>query len=187
MAGRPHGDEGVRRFPIHHLVDGERDAADSAQGRLQAAGRHRGVGIEPHQAVRRRGAADRLDILHRVGQRDDLVRRARRLFARQRLEPLVLQCLLDSAQPFRPLRMSHRILMVKTGRMADEQGGHSLHLNSQPCRRKCLIYGAVANCSQLRTPRPPSDSRPGVAGYLRERRSLSAAAGSDRCDIDRNW
>ena len=50
MAGRAHGDEGVRRLLVHHLVDRVHGAAGAAQGGLEAARRHRGVGVEPHQA-----------------------------------------------------------------------------------------------------------------------------------------
>ena len=76
---------------VHHFVDRAHGAAGAAQGRLEAAGRHRGVGVDVHQAFFRRGVADRLDVVHRVGERDDLERRARRLLARQHLESLVLQ------------------------------------------------------------------------------------------------
>ena len=106
MAGRANGDKGIGRLLVHHLVDRAHGAADAAQGRLEAARRHRRVGIEPHHAVRRRGVADRLDVIHRMRERDDLERRARRLLARQHLKPLVLQRLLDGAQAVRPLGMA---------------------------------------------------------------------------------
>ena len=83
MAGRANGDEGVVRLLVHHLVDRVHGAAGAAQRRLEAARRHRGVGVDVHQALLRRGVADRLDVVHRVGEGDDLERCARRLLARQ--------------------------------------------------------------------------------------------------------
>ena len=59
-----------------------------------------------HHAFLRRGVADRFDVFHRMAERDRLERRARRLFARQHLELLVLQRLLDGAHPVRPLGMA---------------------------------------------------------------------------------
>ena len=142
MAGRTHGDEGVRRFLVHHLVDRPHGAAGAAQCRLEAARRHRGVGVEPHHAFafRRRGVADRLDVIHRVAERDDLERRHRRLLARQHLEPLVLQRLLDGAQAIRPLGMAERGEVIEAGGMAEEEGGHWLLLTCQ---------GADANCAVI--------------------------------------
>ncbi len=70
----------------------------------------------------RRGVAQRLDVVHRVAERDHLGRRQRRLLARQRLEFLGFQHLLDGAQPVWPLGMTHRVEMVEAGAMAEEQG-----------------------------------------------------------------
>ena len=57
------------------------------------------------------GEASRIASTYSIGwaERDDLKRRARRLLARQHLEPLVLQRLLDGAQAVRPLGMAGRV------------------------------------------------------------------------------
>ena len=67
---------------------------------------------------------NRLDVFHRMHQRDGFERRARRLDARQRLEALVFERLLDGAQPVRPLRMAGRGQVIEAGRVGDEQRGH---------------------------------------------------------------
>ena len=64
------GDEGVVGLLRHHLVDRAGRAADGAQRRFEAARRHRGVGIELHQALLRRGVADFLDVIHRMAERE---------------------------------------------------------------------------------------------------------------------
>ena len=121
VAGRAHGDEGIVDLAAHHLVDRFHAAADRAQRRLEAARRHRGVGIEPHHAFLGRGVADRLDVIHRMAERDDLGRRHRRLLARQRLELLVLERLLDGAQAVRPLGMADRRLVFEAGGVGEEE------------------------------------------------------------------
>ena len=111
VAGRAHGDEGVRRLLVHHLVDREHGAADAAQRRLEAAGRHRSVGVDAAPWPRLPGGGARGSPRHSPS--DGRARRSRacahrRLLARQDLEPLVLQRLLDGAQAIRPLGMAHR-------------------------------------------------------------------------------
>ena len=76
------------------------------------------------QAFRRRGVADRLDVFHRMGKRDDLEWRHRRLLARQQLKAFVLQRLLDGAQAVRPLGMAGGRQMVEAGGMGKEESGH---------------------------------------------------------------
>ena len=49
---------------------------------------------------------------------------ARRLLARQHVEPLVLQRLLDGAQAVRPLGMAGGCQVIEAGGMAEEQSGH---------------------------------------------------------------
>ena len=124
MAGRADGDKGIRCLLVHHFVHRQHAAADAAQRRLEAARRHRGVGVELHQAFLGRGVADRLHVFHRMHQRDGLERRARRLDARQRLEALVLKRLLDGTQPVGALGMAERRLVIEAGGMGDEQRGH---------------------------------------------------------------
>ena len=70
MAGRADGDEGVGRLAGHHLVDRVHRAAGAAQRGLEAAGRHRGVGVDLHQALLRRGILDGGDVVHRMTERD---------------------------------------------------------------------------------------------------------------------
>ena len=106
MAGRARGDEGVGGLLAHHLVDRMDGAAGRAQRRLEAAGRHGGVGVDPHQALLRRRVADAGDVVHRVAERDGLERRGRRLDAREVLEALLLERARDRAQPVGPLRMA---------------------------------------------------------------------------------
>ena len=124
MAGRARRDEGIRRLLRHHFVDGVHRAARRAQRRLEAAGRHRGVGVEPHHAFLGRRLADLQDVFHRMAERDGLERRRRRLDAHQRVEFFGRKRARNGAQPVGPLRMAERREMVETGRMGDEQSGH---------------------------------------------------------------
>src|SRR5580658_3529576 len=99
-------------------------SADSAQSRFKAAGRHRGIGIDSHQALVGSGVAYLRDVLHRVAQRDDFERRARRLDARKRLKFLRLERVLDRPQPVWPLGMAVRGEVIEAGRMGDQERGH---------------------------------------------------------------
>ncbi len=47
VAGGARGDEGVGRLAGHHFVDRVHGATRRAQGSFEAAGRQRGVGVEP--------------------------------------------------------------------------------------------------------------------------------------------
>ena len=86
----------------HHLVDRIDRAADGAQRGLEAARRHRGVGVDPHQTfVRALRRAISLDEFARMAERDVVDARPRRLYARQRLESFVLERPVDRAQPVR--------------------------------------------------------------------------------------
>ena len=94
----------------HHLVDRLHRAAGRAQRRLEAAGRHRGVGIDPHHALPC-GDASRtcVDVVHRVAERDRLERRPSA--PRSRASGWNVSCCqraLDRAQPVRPLGMARR-------------------------------------------------------------------------------
>ena len=140
MAGRARGDEGVGRLFGQHLVDGEDGAADRAQRRLERAGRHRGVGVEPHHAFLGRGVADLDDVVHRMAQRDDLEVRHRRLLARQRLELFRLQRLLDGAQPVGPLGMAGRRQMFKASGVADQESGHRTNVGWRRAPAKPIIF-----------------------------------------------
>ena len=73
------------------------------------------------------GVASRIcvDVIHRMTQRDDLERRQRRLVARERLEFLRLERVLDGAQPVGPLGMAGRRQMFEAGGMGDQQRGHA--------------------------------------------------------------
>ena len=124
VAGRAGGDKGIGRLAGHHLVHRQHGAAGGAQCGLVAARRHRGVGVEMQNAFGGRGVADRLDIVHRMDAGDCFERRQRRLHARQHLELLVLQRLLDGAQTVRPFGMSGGREMVEAGGVGDEQSGH---------------------------------------------------------------
>jgi hypothetical protein len=124
VPGRAHGAEAVRRTAGDHLVGRHHDAADRAQHRLEGARRHRGVGVEPHQPLLRRGVADFRDVVDRVAQRDRLQRRRGRLHAHEVLETRVFQGLVNGAQPVRPLGMSGRRDVVEAGRVGDEKGRH---------------------------------------------------------------
>ena len=64
-----------------------------------------------------------------MDERDDVERRDRRLLARQHLEALVLQRLLDGAQTVRPLGMAGGREMVEAGGMA-ERGEWTLTLSN---------------------------------------------------------
>ena len=138
MARRSRGDKSVGGFFADHFVDRVNGAADRAQSRLEAAGRHRGVGIEPHHAFLRRGVADLHDVVDRMAKRDNLERRRRRLHACERLEFFRLQRVLDRAQPLRPLGMAGRREMVQAGRMCDQERRH------QACIRLMREHGVGA-------------------------------------------
>ncbi len=70
------------------------------------------------------GVAQRLDVIHRMTERDGFERRARRLDARQHLEFFRLERGFDGAQAVGPLGMAGRRQMQQTGGMADEERGH---------------------------------------------------------------
>src|SRR6185312_6886121 len=125
VAGRAHGDEGVLRLAGHHLVDREHAAADAAQRRLVAAGRHGRVGVEPHHAFVGRGVLDRLDVVHRMAERDRVPFAERRLLTRQRLEGFRFERLVDRAQTVGPFRMAGGCHVVETGGMGHEESGHA--------------------------------------------------------------
>ena len=125
MAGRAHGDERVPRLLAEHLVDRVDGAPGAAQRRLEAARRHRGVGIQPDQPLVRRGLPHLLDIVARMRERDHVEFRHRRLLARQCLELLIFQRALDRAQTVRPLGMSVRRQVIETGLMAQEKCRHA--------------------------------------------------------------
>jgi len=139
MAGRTRSNEGVVGFLVHYFVDRLHAAADAAQCRLEAAWRHRGVGVDLHQSLRGRCFLNRLDVFHRMHQRDGFERGLRRLDARQRLEALIFERLFDGAQPVRPLRMAGRCQMIEAGRVRDEKRGH---------KRVLTRSGATANRHQ---------------------------------------
>ncbi len=115
MAGRADRDEGVGGLAGHHLVDRMHRAAGAAQRRLEAAGRHRGVGIDLHQALLRRGLLHGGDVVHRMAERDGVEARGRRFDADQRLEGVRGQRALDGAQPIRPFRMPGRREVIEAG------------------------------------------------------------------------
>ena len=124
VAGRADGDEGVGDLARHHLVDRMHRAAGGAHRRLETSRRHRGVGVDLHQTLRRRGIADGGDVVHRMTERDGLELRGRRLDARQRVERIGIERLRDGAQPVRPLRMARGRAVLETGGMGDQQRGH---------------------------------------------------------------
>ena len=128
MAGRARGDERIGGAPADHFVDRHDGTAARPQRRLEAAGRHAGVGIELHQTLFGRGVADLLDEVGRVAERDGLDRRRRRLDTNEVLEPLVLQRPRHRAQPVRPLRMPGRRDVLETGRMRHQKSRHGLDL-----------------------------------------------------------
>jgi len=127
VAGRAHRHERIGGPFFDHLVDRQRRAAGPAQRRLEAAGRHGGVGIEPHESLLRGGRLDFPHIVERVAKRDGFERGGRRLHAGEVLELLVFERLLDRAQTVGPFRMAGRGQVVEAGRVGDQQGGHETH------------------------------------------------------------
>ena len=65
---------------------------------------------------------DLADVVERVAERDGLEAGERRLHAGQVLELLLLERLLDRAQPIGPLRMAGRGQVIEAGRMGDVAG-----------------------------------------------------------------
>src|SRR3569832_950046 len=76
---------------------------------------------------RRRGVLDRLDVIHRMTERDRVPFAERRLLARERLEGFCLERLIDGAQPVGPLGMSGGRQVIETGGMGHEEGGHEIY------------------------------------------------------------
>ena len=140
MAGRARGDEGVSDLLGHHLVDCEYRAPCRAKGRLERAGRHRGVVVDGRAPLRRRPRADRLDIVERMDALDRRNLGPRRDVSRQHLEDLALQGPLDCAQTVRPLGMSLAHVMRQTRGVGDEERGDCLmswlpkRISPQPAR-----------------------------------------------------
>jgi hypothetical protein len=119
-----------------HLVDRERSAAGPAQRRLEAAGRHGGIGVEPHQSLLRGGGLDLGHVVERVAEPDGLESGGWRLHAGEVLELLLLERLLDRAQAIGPLRMAGWRQVIEAGRMGHEQGGHGRTLIALRAQRK---------------------------------------------------
>ena len=71
-----------------------------------------------------RRVAQRRDVVHRMDERDDFERRARRLGAREHLEFFRLERAFDRAQPIRTLGMAERRQMFEAGGMAEQQSRH---------------------------------------------------------------
>ena len=122
--------EGVVGFPGHDFIDRARCGADRPQRGFEAAGRHRGVGVELHQALLGRRVADCLDVAHGMTQRDRFEGGGRRLLADQRLKPLLFENALDRAQPLRPLGMARRVEVIERSRMGDQKRRHR---STDPC------------------------------------------------------
>ena len=72
------------------------------------------------------GEASRIASTYSIGCASAMVSSGARgaSIARQRLEALVLERLLDGAQPVGPLGMAGRIDVIEAGGMGDEQRGH---------------------------------------------------------------
>jgi hypothetical protein len=95
MARRAHGAERVVGPASKNLVGRHGGAADSAQHRLEGARRHGGIGVDMHDPLGGDRIADFFDKIDGMTQRDGLDARRRRQLARERLETLVLQGLVD--------------------------------------------------------------------------------------------
>ena len=140
VPGRTYRHESICSPAAHHLVDRVHAAAHRSERRLEAAGRHRGIGVEPHHALLGRGVAHRGDVVHRMAERDRFECRHRRFDAGQVLEPLVGECPINSAQPIGTLRMSRRRQVIETGGMRHKQRGHGQHLVVCSGKRKCRAW-----------------------------------------------
>ena len=95
-----------------------RSAASKVPGDMEVSASSRTI-----PSLRAR-VANLLHIVGRMAERDHVEGRGRRLLAREHLETLVLQRLVDGAQPVRPFRMPGRGQVIEAGRVGDQEGRH---------------------------------------------------------------
>ncbi len=128
MTRRTNAAEGVVGEPLHHLVNGVDRGAGRSQRRLPASRRNHGVAVvERDHLLRGLLLLKEVDIGSRMGARDLVGGRERRLHRNQVLEPRGGQRLLDRVHAFGPLRMPFACVVSNTSLMGDLQGGHGAY------------------------------------------------------------
>ena len=152
VTGRPHQREGVGRAPLHHRLDRADRRAGRQRGRLPAAGRDDGVGIElrvlarqarqPHAIA---GAVDRLDL--GVG------RGARRLDANA-VDRRARELAHDRVEPRRRLDVAGARIVIEELRIGEDERAFR-----RVSRRLSLAHDGTAGRSKLKTLPPPGASR----------------------------
>src|SRR5438045_8943203 len=90
------------------------------------------------------------DVVLVVAKRDDVQIAFRRFGAREFVEAICGEHLIDRAQPVRAFRMSGRRGMAETSRMSKKKGGHSV---SWRVWRACLGGVSLGKVRQLATGR----------------------------------
>src|SRR6185437_2728188 len=116
----PHRAERPAGFAGDHGVGGRARGTGGAQRGFQRTGRHHGVGIQLHLALRRR---TREDVVHVFGAVDVLelfTGRARRFRALDRRKPWIIQSLQHCAQPSRGFGVTDAGIVFETGGMGVE-------------------------------------------------------------------
>src|SRR5215470_11755496 len=152
----------------HYLIDRVDAATRRAQRRLEAARRHRGVGVDLHQATAGRRIAESSHIVHGMAERDGVEFGRWRLGANQALELIAGKDPLDGSQPIRPFRMTRRCQMIEAGRVRYEERGHSQNLvvcgAKWKCRAASMPSYARATSLTLSAPSTTSRSSPEAPG-----------------------
>ena len=142
MAGRAHARRRHwRRLPVITSSIAAHRAADAAHRRLEGARRHRGVGVELHQAARRRDVTQLGDVVlggraRRDRDRHPAPARAPASGSSHR------RALLDRAQAVRPLGMARRREVVEAGRVAEEKRAHQVGLTGNELSTSLGASGA---------------------------------------------
>ena len=121
VAGRPHRDEGVVDVTAHDFVDRLTGAADGVERRLQRAGAHGRVAVQPGETVAWRGLLQRLNIGFRMDAQSQFARALWGLVADQRHELFVFENPFDHSNAIRPFGMAGPIVVRETGRMGNQQ------------------------------------------------------------------
>ncbi len=123
MSGRPHCAEGPLEGPRGHALDRLDHRPAGPFGGRQTAGRHGGVGIQPHPALRRRGPPDRRDIGLGMHPQEIGVLDTRRL-AQVAVETGVGQGRGHGGQPVRALGMPLARLVGQHVAVGEDRNGH---------------------------------------------------------------
>jgi hypothetical protein len=124
VSRRAHGAKCILHFAAHHQVGRVAACAGRTQRRLQGTRRHRRVGIEMHDAVRRTAVMHVIDVVARMNAQQLLHLDQRRVMELQvHVEAGGNQAIADRAEPIGTFRMVGAHVVLQAVAMGDEGGG----------------------------------------------------------------